>query len=122
MSKKTIYICGPISYNPQEAFDNFLWAEIGLKREGYNVINPFTLVEGLDLHPTKDYEKIMRICVSEMVSKAEEVCTLINWFESPGAKREVSIAREMKIPVKHITKYLKLTINDATINSSGKSS
>jgi len=48
----------------------------------------------------------MRIDVAEMCSRADEVVTLHGWEHSPGANREVKIARLMNIPVKPITAYL----------------
>ncbi len=105
MSKKTLYISGPISNNP-EAHGEFALAQIKLEQLGFKVINPFDLIEGLDLDPKRDYEKIMRIDVAAMVEDADEVVTLLGWDKSLGAKREVDIARLMNMPVVSVTKYL----------------
>lgn len=105
--KTTIYLCGPLSNMPGLNKDEFLKAEMFLKEQGFKVINPHDLIEGLDLHPENDYEAILKICVSEMITTAHEVVTLKDAINSPFASREVTIARLMNIPVSPITKYIK---------------
>lgn len=106
-TKKTIYLCGPISYNVTQAREEFALAQLELEQAGYNVINPFDLTEHLDLDPHRDYDKIIRIDVAEMVSRADEIATLLGWENSPGASKiEVPIARLLKIPVTSIIKLL----------------
>jgi hypothetical protein len=105
MPKYIIYISGPISAMPNGNREEFAAAAAHLRKQGFEVINPHELTEGMDFHPERDYEEIMRLDVAEMVLKAREVVTLNGWENSPGATREVAIARLMKIPVSHIVKY-----------------
>lgn len=103
---ETIYLSGPISYNVAQAKAEFTLAHLALQKKGYKVINPFDVTEGLDLHPERDYDKILRLDVAEMLLKADKVATLKGWEESPGANKEIKIARLMNIEVVPILKLL----------------
>lgn len=105
MTKKTIYICGPITNVPGLNKEEFLLAQMMLKKQGFNAVNPHDLIEGLDLDPIKDYNQILRICIAEMVRVADEVVTLNGALESNGSRKEMNVAREVNIPVHPITKY-----------------
>ena len=107
MPKKTLYLAGPITGMPNLNREEFAAAADHLKEQGFRVINPHDLTDGVDFHPEQDYEQIMRICVCSMVESSDEIITLSGWENSPGAKREVEIARLMHIPVVSIVKYFK---------------
>lgn len=100
-----IYLSGPISNMPNGNVEEFAAAAAHLRKLGHEVLNPHEITECFDFDPVKDYEAIMRLDVAEMVTKATEVVTLKGWEQSPGANREVHIARLMHIPVNHIVKY-----------------
>lgn len=107
MSKKTLYLAGPITGMHNLNREEFTAAAEHLKEQGFTAINPHDLTEGMDMHPEFDYDKIMRLCIEMMVRKADIVVTLSGWENSPGAKKEVEIARLMNIPVVSIIKYFK---------------
>ena len=94
---------------PNGNIEEFRMATEILRGLGHTVINPHELTEGHDLHPERDYETIMRIDVCAMCESATEVVTLHGWENSPGANREVKIARLMNIPVSPILKYIPST-------------
>lgn len=85
-----IYIAGKITGLPRERMlHHFAEAENYLRQEGYTVLNPTVLPEGLD------YEDYMHICFA-MIDICDEVYLLNNWQDSPGAKREAEYAFEKR--------------------------
>lgn len=104
--KKTVYLCGPISSRLATAKEEFLLAQVELKKLGFKVINPFDLIEGTDLDPIKDYEEIMCIVVAEMVRWAHQVVLLPGVMTSDGCVREMEIARWMRKEIVKIETYL----------------
>ena len=68
---KKIYIAGKITNEPNHK-EIFAKAEGKLKREGYTVLNPATLPDGMH------YEDYMEICFS-MIRQADEVYFIDNW-------------------------------------------
>lgn len=77
---KVIYIAGKITGNPDYKRE-FNQAENRLQVEGYTVLNPAHLPEGLS--PAQ----YMRICFA-MIDDADAVLLLPNWQNSPGARLE----------------------------------
>lgn len=75
-----VYIAGKIS-GDREYWDKFKWAEEDLEGEGFTVINPAELPEGL--RPA-DY---MRICFA-MMDSADIVAFLPDYEQSRGAQIE----------------------------------
>lgn len=74
------YIAGKIT-GDKNYHGKFTRAEDFLSAQGYVVINPAILPEGMK---PSDY---MRICIS-MVESSDVVCFLPDWEESAGAKLE----------------------------------
>lgn len=75
-----VYIAGKIS-GDREYWDKFKWAEEDLEGEGFTVINPAELPEGM--RPA-DY---MRICFA-MMDSADIVAFLPDYEQSRGAQSE----------------------------------
>lgn len=85
MTKKRIYIAGPMSGLPDENRPEFhAYAQL-MREYGYVVLNPATLPAGL----TQD--QYMDICTA-MVRAADEVHLLPGWENSAGAKVEYHYA------------------------------
>src|SRR5688572_7215992 len=100
MTKGTIYVSGPITGRPELNLPAFRSAEEKIRSLGLRAIVPHDLVEGM--HPEKFlWEDYMRVCIRHMMD-CEAVVTLDDWEESPGAKIEVRLARELNINVHHI--------------------
>jgi nucleoside 2-deoxyribosyltransferase len=82
---KTVYIAGPITGRPDYKRD-FNRAENELIIEGYTVLNPAKLPQGMT--PAQ----YMRICLA-MIDDADAVLLLPNWAESQGARLEADYCR-----------------------------
>lgn len=78
--KQKAYIAGKITGDP-EYRKKFASAQEELERQGYIVLNPALLPEGM---ATSDY---MRICMA-MLDTADVVFFLPGWVDSEGAKLE----------------------------------
>lgn len=85
LKSEKVYIAGPISGNIENYREEFAKAERVLEAEGYIVLNPAILPQGL--RPA-DY---MRISMA-MLEAADYICLLKNWEQSDGAKLEYSFA------------------------------
>ena len=75
-----IYIAGKITGDPNY-HTKFCKAKLFLMEQGYTVLNPAALPEGLD---TCDYA---RICIA-MMESADVVAFLPDWQDSRGARLE----------------------------------
>lgn len=89
--KMKIYIAGKIT-GDKGYREKFAAVEAALWAQGFTVINPAVLPEGM--RPA-DY---MRVCLA-MVEIADEVVFLPDWQESQGAKLEMALCQYIK---KHI--------------------
>lgn len=105
VSKKTIYIAGPVSgHDPGEVSTNFAAAERKLRSEAYEVINPVKLIQSMNdqrirtglpkLTDENDRREILGICLNNLFA-ADEVYLLHGWAGSKGARLEVHIAKEL---------------------------
>lgn len=83
-----IYIAGKIT-GDKAYRAKFAAAEETLRAQGFTVINPAVLPEGM--RPA-DY---MRVCLA-MVEIADEVVFLPDWQESQGAKLEMNFCKYIK--------------------------
>ena len=86
--KMKIYIAGKIT-GDKGYREKFAAVEAALWAQGFTVINPAVLPEGI--RPA-DY---MRICFA-MVDIADEVVFLPDWQESQGAKLEMALCQYIK--------------------------
>lgn len=78
--QKVVYIAGAITNNPNYK-ENFDVAEQYLERQGYIILNPSKLPQGLK---NEDY---MRICFA-MIDVADVVAFIPGWIKSHGASLE----------------------------------
>lgn len=83
---RTVYIAGKITGDPDYR-RKFAIAEAGLLTAGYAVMNPAILPDGFL------YEEYMAIC-KLMIEPCKAVYFLPCWKESPGARVEMTWARE----------------------------
>lgn len=85
LNKEKVYIAGSITSNMENYREEFAKAERVLEAEGYIVLNPAAMPNGL--RPV-DY---MRIGLA-MLEAADYICLLDNWDKSDGAKIEYTYA------------------------------
>lgn len=90
----TIYIAGKVSGIEMEARVIFKRAEIKLKLQGHEVINPMELEHDHD----KTWQSYMRECIIGMM-RADVIYLLPNWRESKGARIEVQLAHNLGIKI-----------------------
>ena len=94
--KKKIYNAGKIT-GDKGYREKFAAVEAALWAQGFTVINPAVLPEGM--RPA-DY---MRICFA-MVDIADEVIFLPDWQESQGANLEMALCQYIKKPIAFLPK------------------
>jgi hypothetical protein len=95
MSKRKIYIAGPMTGVPEHNFPAFHAAASRLRQAGWHVINPAENFEGrIDL-PREAY---IRADVALMVD-CTTLALLPGWEQSRGAKLEYLLAREMGMAI-----------------------
>ena len=91
MSKKTVYIAGSITDNP-DYYARFSEAETRLLESGYQALSPAWLPSGLD------NTQYMRMCLA-MIDSADAVLFLQDAEQSKGAKLEALYCDYVKKPV-----------------------
>lgn len=96
MEKRKIYISGKISGIENEAVKLFDIAEMQLKNEGYEVVNPMTLNHNHD----KSWHSYMKEDVKALC-ECDEIFMLSNWTDSKGAIIEHTIAMYLGISVRY---------------------
>ena len=87
---KRIYISGKISGIENEAPKLFNDAEILLKEQGFEVVNPMTINHEHD----KSWLSYMKEDIKAMMD-CDSIYMLNNWKKSKGAKAERDIARQL---------------------------
>ena len=97
MGNMIVYIAGKVSGIENEARVLFKRAEIKLKLQGNEVINPMELEHDHD----KTWQSYMRDCISAMM-RADAIYLLPNWRESKGARIEVQLAHNLGIKILNI--------------------
>ena len=102
-----VYISGPIS-NTNDAPARFAAAEAQLSDLGYRVANPITLGLNLQAHLGREptCEEYLRADMATLL-KCDFVAALLGWKASPGARRELAIAKWTGIPAKLIDDFRK---------------
>jgi len=89
-----LYISGPMTGMPEHNRPEFNHVAARLRERGYEVVNPAELPSS----PEMTWEDYMREDIRQMMG-CQGVATLNGWSESRGARVEVNLARELKIPV-----------------------
>ncbi len=88
MKKAKIYIAGKITGDPHYK-EKFARVQKDLEAEGYIVLNPAILPQGLS---SADY---MRICFA-MIDIADTVAFTEDFFDSPGAMLELEYCKHTR--------------------------
>lgn len=90
-----IYIAGKIGGLPESEYKtNFEKAKLECIELGYKPISPVDLPHDHG----KTWEEYMREDVREL-TKCDALYALRNWHDSPGARIEIRIANDLKIPI-----------------------
>ena len=95
--KETVYISGPITGQLDCAKQIFEAAELGLKKQGFKVLNPFKFNDDHD----KTWEAYMKVCIKQLL-KADKIYMLPYWQRSKGAVIEHQIASDLGINIHYI--------------------
>ena len=92
-----LYISGKISgLDPEVYLGNFARAEVNLKQQGYEVINPART--NSTLPPSTSYSQYMEMSML-LLSFCDGIYLLKNWTKSPGAQKEKARAEELGLKV-----------------------
>lgn len=93
IAKGRVYVSGKIAGLPEQEWKGlFSKAANKLRYEGYSVINP------AENPPRENWEEYMKYDIEGLVH-CDYIAVLPNWKDSRGARIEVKLARELKIPV-----------------------
>lgn len=103
-NRQTVYLSGPITGMPENNYREFKLAEERINAMGFETLVPHDFFFGIDTREFK-HNDYMRECIKQMMD-ADIVVTLKDWEQSKDCKMEVTIAREMDIPVQHIISFL----------------
>lgn len=96
---KPVYISGKITGLTEEEFTkNFEAAEMHLKSQGHQTMNPVTLCA--EIPKDSSWEEYMALCVRGLMN-CKEIYMLRNWSDSKGARVERAIAFELGLPVNY---------------------
>ena len=98
------YISGQIANNPTYQAD-FERAEMWLKLQGYEVINPCKVSYDLS------YAEFMKIDLL-LLEMCDAIYMLSNWEQSNGAKTELAVAKSLGKKVKFESKQWKLRMEE----------
>lgn len=88
MKKTVVYIAGPMTGKPDGNRAAFYAAEKRLRSEGFIVLNPAILPDGLEHHQ-------YMVMTLAMLEQADAIWLLDGWEHSTGARQEVIRAREL---------------------------
>ena len=87
---KTIYIAGPMTGLPDFNRENFNWAAMRLKKDGWDVKNPADLGD----IPGATWGDYMRLGLKSLLT-CSTIYMLKGWEGSKGAKIELAVAKEL---------------------------
>lgn len=90
---RKLYVAGPMSGYKDNNYPLFARVSADLRRLGYEVVNPAEYGEG------RHYVDFLREDLRFMLD-CQGVAVLDNWWESIGARNEVSVAGLLKMPVR----------------------
>ena len=98
-----IYIAGRITdLDPDEAANNFQFAEMIVAERGHVPLNPLKLVDQAETNADgspRTYRQQLADAIHVMLTQADAVLFLANWHESRGARIEMFTAGECGIPM-----------------------
>lgn len=101
-----VYLSGKITGQSQKVTEvNFRVAEIRLKKQGFEVCNPYTeLADRIDLQLIKDeaeqWTAYMKAAITLMMA-CDSIYMLNDWLDSSGAVAEEIIANFINMPVSY---------------------
>jgi len=99
MSKKTVYIAGPMAGYPHDNIEAFDAAESKLRREGWEVVNPLDFAAAFGDAPEG---KLLDACCAAEIAAIpflDAIYLLKGWKDSKGAKRELLVALQHDLVV-----------------------
>lgn len=108
-SRKIAYIAGKVSgLDHEQVTQKFAAKQQHLEQQGYIVYNPVQILNEVNakrvedgaepLQDDRNREMIMKHCLSIMMV-CDEVHLLHDWQDSPGALKEVSVAKLIPMPI-----------------------
>lgn len=100
-SHSMLYVAGPMSGYPDSNYPAFNEAAERLEAAGFTVVNPATAVTGTEAHYIDFIREDLR-----MMLDCHGVAVLDQWWESTGARNEVSVAGILKMPVRTVAEWL----------------
>lgn len=103
---KCIYLSGPMTGLPEGNRPAFMDAAQRLRSRGFTVINPAEYGSAED-----DWYAAMRRDI-RMLMDADAVVTLPGWERSRGARLEVYVASQLKMPVYTLAAFLRTAAMD----------
>lgn len=98
---RKLYIAGPMTGYPEANYPAFREAARALEAAGYETINPVDVHEPEQCH----YVDLLKHDLI-MMFEADGVAVLEHWWESTGARNEVSVAGILKMPVRPVVEWL----------------
>lgn len=105
--KGVVYIAGKMTGLPDKGRNQFFLAQAALEDDGWIVLNPASLPDGL---PANSY---IPICLA-MLSAASVVMLLPGWERSRGAQIEAHYAMYQNIPVREIESLIPIRVRQVT--------
>jgi hypothetical protein len=105
----TYYISGPMSGYPEFNYPAFNQAEIDLAEQDVRTVNPTNCFVGEPLG-SRDYTEYLRAAF-RMLLMAEGIIMLRGWPESKGARAELDIAMDLKMPVYYWDSGVMISMN-----------
>lgn len=113
-----LYVCGPMSGIPHHNFPAFERAARALEEAGYEVVNPAELDEPGHIPGTWPWEDYLRRDLLKLLA-CEGVATLPAAIASKGARLEMHVARELKMPVHRVEDWITAAREDAALEMGG---
>lgn len=94
MKQKKIYIAGKVTGLPaRETYLKFKKAELSIAASGFSAVNPIEVVNDENAR----WDVAMKVCIKALLD-CDAVLILPDWMRSKGAKLEVEICDQLKIP------------------------
>lgn len=99
MSKKTIYIAGPMAGREHNNFDEFDAAEVKLTNDGWQAVNPADFDNVFGSNPEGKLLDAVMECERAVIPHLDAIYLLKGWNKSKGARRELLVALQHNLVV-----------------------
>lgn len=106
-----IYVAGPMTGYPDSNYPAFNEAALRLRDVGYFVVNPAEI--SLEDQGPRHYVDFLREDLKQML-RCSGVAFLDGWWESSGARNEISVAGLLKMPVRSVGDWLERAHQELT--------